>query len=249
MANRQNFGRAAAIAAALTLGATGAIAGGPAVSSPNLSVDGFGGIQSIGGGSQGMGGISATVTMPVGETMGFQVDGAMARIGAGDFYDVGGHLFWRDATHGMFGFYASHAHLSTGIGPFVSRSGIEAERYMGNLTLSGAVGHARRHIDSTVYGNAKYAYYWSPNFVTSGGFTWEGKGFWSSRAEYQFRSDGHTAMSVFYTSNWSASDTYQLYAGLKFSLSAEGEMNLLERDRQQAVGPYTSTDILGVSLP
>lgn len=75
-----------------------ALADGPAVSGINGKVEGFGGIVNtdFDQGNEGSGGGAASLSVPLGNFIGFQIDGL-----AGEFADqgvaaVGAHLFWRD---------------------------------------------------------------------------------------------------------------------------------------------------------
>ena len=234
----------ATLAVALLAGPTvdAAWAGDAAVSDVNFKVSGFGGQLNPGDGARGLGGIAASLTLPAGHSFGLQFDGAFAKVGGDDFYDAGAHLFWRDPGQGLFGLYAGYAHLNTLGGLTTRRIGVETERYSGKLTFEGAVGYENGDAANGVYGHAKLDYYWTPNLMTSSGFTYEGAGYYSSKAEYQIRSDDSASVSLFANSDWHANDNYQVLGGLKIAFGKS--MSLIDRHRKQDPANYLDPDLI-----
>ena len=247
MANRSQLSVTvcgAALAVALLAGPAveAARAGDAAVSDVNLKISGFGGQLNPGDGVRGLGGIAASLTLPAGHSFGLQFDGAFAKVGGDDFYDAGAHLFWRDPGAGLFGVYGGYAHLNALGGLSTRRIGVEAERYSGKLTFEGAVGYETGDAANGVYGHAKLDYYWTPNLMTSSGFTYEGAGYYSSKAEYQIRSDDAASVSLFANSDWHAIDNYMLLGGLKIAFGKN--MSLIDRHRKQDPANYLDPDLI-----
>ena len=124
-------------------------AGLPAVDGFNGKLEGFGGWGESKGfrsGSDFVGGGLGSLSLPVGHSFGFQLDG-MAATRQGDFVGgAAGHLFTRDPSSHLIGLYGS------GVGfddPSRTRSykiGAEAEAYLGRFTLSGVAGY--EHVDA-----------------------------------------------------------------------------------------------------
>ncbi len=82
------------------------------------------------------------------------------------------------------------------------------------------------------------------NFMTSGGLTYEGGSlFYSSRAEYQLRTDQELGLSFFASSDWHSSDSYQMMGGMRLTLGEP--MTLRDRQRHQDPATYLNADILG----
>ena len=219
-----------------------ALAADPAVSDTNVKISGFGGQLNPGDGTRALGGIAASLTLPVGHNFGLQFDGALAKVGGNDFYDAGAHLFWRDPGVGLFGVYAGYAQLNALGGLHTSRIGVEGERYFGKLTFEGAAGYENGDAANGVYGHAKLDYYWTPNLMTSSGFTYEGAGYYSSKAEYQIRSDDAASVSLFANSDWHANDNYMVLGGLKIAFGKN--MSLIDRHRKQDPANYLDPDLI-----
>jgi hypothetical protein len=212
------------------------------VSDVNVKISGFGGSLNAGTGGSGLGGIAGSLTLPFGHPFGLQLDGAYARVHGDDFYDAGAHLFWRDPGVGLFGIYGGYAHQSTLGGQQIKRLGIEGEKYFGNLTLRGALGHESGNVASNIYGNAKLDLYLSPNAMITGGYTYEDTGFASAGAEVQLGSTQTTGLSLFANGNLHDSSTYQVLGGLKITFGQN--MSLRDRQRRQDPATYTDVDLL-----
>jgi hypothetical protein len=73
---------------------------------------------------------------------GAQIDGVVGNSNGGAFNGVGGHIFWRDPSRGLLGAYGSYLHWNPGngaldIGGEIGKAGIEAQLYLGRLSLEG----------------------------------------------------------------------------------------------------------------
>jgi hypothetical protein len=82
---------------------------GPAVDGVNLKVGGFGGSFA----NQSIAGAQGSITAPLGQQFGFQLDGTRGNLSGNQFVDVGGHLFWRNPATGLLGVWASYTELMT----------------------------------------------------------------------------------------------------------------------------------------
>jgi hypothetical protein len=132
---------------------------GPAVSAPNGKLGAFGGV--IGDDDTAYGAFGA-FSVPLGHPFGLQVDGMVGSADDDLFYGVAGHLFWRDPSVGLLGFYASYAKWDSSttavleatpdgpiplgsvqetIGAEVGKVGLEGEAYLGRLSLEGMVAY------------------------------------------------------------------------------------------------------------
>jgi hypothetical protein len=89
----------------------------PAVDGINAKIDGYGG---GGNHSNGFYGSGASVSVPLAQQWGLQLDGdGGSEKGIGAYGGVG-HLFWRDPSIGLLGAYGSYSHTgmgSTGLAP------------------------------------------------------------------------------------------------------------------------------------
>jgi hypothetical protein len=108
----------------------------PAVDGVNGKVDGLGGTL----GHRSLYGSQGALSVPLGEQFGAQIDGAVGNWGRRTFANVAPHLFWRNPTQGLVGFYSSHTWWDGLGGIYVGRVAGEAEWYSGPLTLQGIAG-------------------------------------------------------------------------------------------------------------
>jgi hypothetical protein len=153
----RRFALGAIACAALLVGSQAASADGPAVADLNGKIDTGAGALDGFGYYFGNGSIS----LPLGQNIGFQADGEVASV-SGNFVDsFGAHLFWRDPDVGLLGGYASYTdfNLATNVG--VGRAAAEGEAYLGPWTLTALVGDqfGSTGIVSRVFANANVGYY------------------------------------------------------------------------------------------
>ena len=113
----------------------------PAVDGINAKIDGYGGGAN---GSNGFYGTSGSLSVPLGQQWGLQLDGDVGSDRGIGYYSGAGHLFWRDPSIGLLGAYASYSH-SNGInnvvlGEHAGQFAAEGEYYLNRWTLSGRLG-------------------------------------------------------------------------------------------------------------
>ncbi len=85
-------------------------------------------------------GTMGSVSIPLGQSFGFQLDGLAASRRSAFLGGAGAHLFWRDPNQGLVGLYGSAIRNNSFGGLTNYKLGVEAEAYMGRFTLSGVVG-------------------------------------------------------------------------------------------------------------
>jgi hypothetical protein len=124
----------------------------PAVDGLNAKISGFGGwgaverrdtfaIPGLNNNRQtGVFGVQGSVSIPLGQSFGFQIDGLAASRRNAFLGGAGAHLFWRDPSKGLFGLYGSAIRNNSFGGLTNYKAGIEAEAYFGRFTLSGVAG-------------------------------------------------------------------------------------------------------------
>jgi hypothetical protein len=144
---------------------------GPAVSAPNGKLGAFGGVIADDEAAYGAFGAFA---IPLGNSFGLQIDGMVGNADDDLFYGVAGHLFWRDPTVGLLGFYASYAEwdssqtVAADTGPSgaiqeitggeVGKVGLEGEAYLGRVTLEGMIAYQFGD-EEGVAGKGTFAFY------------------------------------------------------------------------------------------
>jgi hypothetical protein len=164
------------------------VASDPAVSAVNFKIDGFGGWMDATGGipernrDGGLGGSSASLTVPFGERYGLQLDGTGGSWGGNAFWSAGGHLFWRDPNYALLGVTGSLTRLDRGPWLFLGRgSGIDAgnfggegEYYMASTTLRGIAGWEGGDVPSRFFSKADLRWYPIMDLMLSVGYRFTG---------------------------------------------------------------------------
>ncbi|WP_139247763.1 porin family protein [Hyphomicrobium sp. CS1GBMeth3] len=225
--------------------ATLAEADGPAVSGVNGKLSPFGGGIGAETLDDGAGGIAGSLTLPVAHSFGLQLDGAYARLSDDDFANAGAHLFWRDPDVGLVGLYAGYAWLDESGGQEVGRVGLELQRFIHRITLDGALGYRFGDIDDDLYGRAKLDYYLTDDLMLFAGYSYEGLGFATVGAEYQFASRERVGTALFAEASLNDSSDYGVLGGLRVFLGED--MSLIGRHRRQDPPSYTMQDMLAVA--
>lgn len=216
---------------------------GPAVSSVNGKISGFGGGASIENDNGGIGGIAGTITLPLGYSFGLQIDGAYARVDDSNFGSTGAHIFWRDPDIGLLGFYGGVARLDKFGGHDLVRLGVEAQKFVGQLTLDGALGYrfGDSFLSDDLYGRGRIQYYLSDDFMLSAGYTYEGRSFGTFGTEYQMSTNENMGLSLFAEGHIRDQGNYTALAGLRVFFG--DNLSLKDRHRKQDPDSYTSLDL------
>ena len=100
-----------------------------------------------------------SLTGPLSDRFGYQIDGALAGGDLNAFGGVGLHVFWRDPNVALLGLYGDY--VSPPGGNDLWRIGVEGEAYLGRFSLEGFAGY--QHVTSAgrdyFTGDATVAYY------------------------------------------------------------------------------------------
>jgi hypothetical protein len=108
------------------------------------AVDGLNGKAEVFGGTlakkQLWGGLGS-VTVPLGGSYGFQVDGFVGKYDHRGMQAVAGHWFWRNPASGLVGLYGSFANWNSGFGQVhLGQVAFEGAWYWNRLTIEGVAG-------------------------------------------------------------------------------------------------------------
>ncbi|MES9906482.1 MAG: hypothetical protein ABW168_27850 [Sedimenticola sp.] len=145
--------------AVLALGLAGTVqAEGPAV-------DGFNGKLEVDGGTvggDGAGFIAGSVTAPLGERFGLQLDGAVGEVDNNDANGLAAHLFYRDPERYMVGLTATTVRYRS---QDVDRLGIEGELYRDQWTVGAALGEQSGDLGTDAYYGLDLKYYPNQDFA------------------------------------------------------------------------------------
>jgi len=227
----------------------------PAVSSINFKIDGFGGYSQTENVDGGIFGGSGSVTVPLGERFGAQLDGMAASLD-GDFVGgVGGHLFWRDPSTGLLGAYGSYV-TRDGSGIDAWRLGAEGELYLGQLSLEAIVGYegvdapaAISVDDSNLFAVADAAYYVTDDFRVAVGYRHVlGLHVGAAGFEYQLPYDFVSGMSIFAEGRIGEDDYAGVWGGLRFAFGGE-DKSLIRRHREDDPRNRLPDDLFDIAMP
>lgn len=213
----------------------------PAVSAVNGKLGVFGGSLS----GDGTFGATGSLAMPLGGAYGAQVDGLFGSVGGNSFYGVGGHLFWRDPSVGLFGGYASYVGWGDGLttigggddgsplydinGANVGKVGIEAEAYLGRLSLEAGAAY-QMGTNTGASGRATVAWYATDDLRLDVGYDYlQGPGgSFTAGAEWQIPTTG---TSLFADASYKSADSWSALGGIKMYFGGE-QKSLIRRHRE-----------------
>jgi hypothetical protein len=170
--------------------------------------------------------VGGSVSIPVGDDFGLQIDGLAGEIDPEDFYGVGVHAFRRNPTVGLLGLIASHAELAD---VDATRVGAEGEYYLDRFTVAAYGGFQSGDIDDSVFGALEGRYYFIEDAVLSAGVAlsddheWYGLG-----VEYQTPFEG-VSLSLSFAAG--ERDYDHAFFGLRFYFGGEHK-TLIRRHRE-----------------
>ncbi len=215
----------------------------PAVSGINVKISGFGGWEDYDFGPDGgLAGVDGSLSIPLGQLFGFQLDGMAASLD-GEFIGGGaGHLFWREPTVGLLGLYGSWVTRDfSGVDTW--RLGVEGEYYSGPISVEAIVGYEDADVppfvlldDEDVFAYADVAYYVTPDLRFSLGYRRLNElDMAALGGEWQLPTDFIGGTSLFAEGRLGEDDYASVWAGLRVYLSAE-DKTLIRRHREDDPG-------------
>ena len=220
---------AATVAGFLGAGVAGsAMADGSAVSGPNAKI-------SIGAGDtdgDATGLATGSVSFPVGDKFGAQIDGAFGGVGGDAAGGIGGHLFWRDPDKGLLGLTAAFAGRDSRGPNSGGRAGVEGELYLGQFTTGASAGYQFGEIDHGGVGSINLRWYGTDDFMLSGGgAVAAGDSIARFGAEYQPGVKALPGLSVFADAEFGEHDWDRVFVGLRFYFGGKTK-SLIRRHRE-----------------
>jgi hypothetical protein len=230
LATRVRKAASAVAVGALAAGATSAAyADGPdptaAVSTPNLTIIGEGQYDDVAHDDLMRGNFGLEGAIPLGHAFGFQADGG---VGSDNYWGGAGHLFWRDPSWGLIGAYGSDESLQS---ITMQRYAGQAEFYLDQVTLGGAVGEQQGDVLHGVFGKADIGFYVTPNFVLRAGFEGTPGGDFG-RAGFEFQPAAHSLSGLSLFADTAFGRGTEISFGIKFHFGEAGE-TLIYRDRHE----------------
>lgn len=128
------------------------VVGEPGLPTVLPAVSGLNGKLSFEGGAldeSGFGAVNGSISAPIGQRYGVQLDGSVGMLEDEFAGGVAGHLFWRDPAYAMLGVFGSYS-ATEYIDGDVSRLGVEGEYYWNQFTLRTVLGAEFIDIDAPI---------------------------------------------------------------------------------------------------
>jgi len=216
-------------------------ADGPAVSGINAKVEGFVGVVD----GEGSGGGAASLSIPLGNFIGFQIDGLVGEFDDQSVAAVGLHLFWRDPEVALLG--AIYSYTDVDFGDF-DRAGVEGEYYLKNLTFKAQLGWQGGHnIDDSAFGGGSLSYYFLENLVFQiGAQGGSGNFLGTVKAEWQPAFNMAPGLTAFANIGFGDDDYEHALFGLRYYFGST--KSLIKRHREDDP-ENTLGDGVGLVLP
>lgn len=193
-----------------------------AVDAPNFTMQA---LTSVAGGDTWTGG-GAKVSLPVGSLFGVQLEGG---VGQDDYYGVGGHLFWRDPDVGLLGVIGSYETLDH---VDMARVGLEAEKYLGNVTLAGKLGYQSGDVNDGWLASADVSYYVTPDLALRGGVEYDPEeSLAHAGVEWRPAFTQVPGLSLFADTQFDEDGFDRVMIGMKLHFGAKGA-TMIDRDRR-----------------
>lgn len=221
-----------AVAALFGFGANAANAKDPAVSQTNLKLTGTGGQVE----DEGAWFVNGILTAPLGNSWGFQLEGAAAGVDGHDTLGAAAHLFTRDPESYLLGLFAAYAQESE-FEIDATRIGAEAEIYLNQVSIMAAAGYQfSDDVEETAFGDIELRWYITDNFAVAGGGSFqEDTSIARLSAEWQ---PGFSALPglAFRVDGAVGDDDYDsIMGGITYYFGANA--SLKDRHRRQDPGP------------
>ncbi|GLK81460.1 hypothetical protein [Methylopila turkensis] len=230
----------------------------PAVDAINGKLEGFGGWADGRFGRDGFsGGALGSLTVPLGDRFGAQIDG-LAAVKDGDFVGGGaGHLFTRDPDRFLFGLYGSGVGFDDRVNSWNVKIGAEGELYFDRFTLSAVLGYERlgggsdrvgaRRIERASKGGsffdyADLSYYVTDDWKVSVGHRYTGRkhaAAFGTEARLPF---GAVPVSAFVEGRLGEDDYKAVWGGLKVYFGGE-DKPLIARHRESDPPNWLKDDL------
>ncbi|WP_306257915.1 hypothetical protein [Pararhizobium sp. IMCC21322] len=260
MSNRKFFLTTTALISGLGLSTASFAAdlyveGAPAIPTVLPAVSGVNGKISVEGGlfdEEGFGALSGSISLPLGQSFGVQIDGSVGTLDEEFFGSAGGHLFWRDPAYGLLGIYGSFTAID-GIDGEVSRIGVEGEYYWNQITLKGVVGAEFIDVDAPAnydetnfFAFSDLSYYAMDDLELSVGHRYTGeKHALALGVEYQLNQQVFSSGVSLFAEGRIGEDNYQgAWAGVRMYLG--DNKSLIRRHREDDPTDWAEDNLFGI---
>ena len=183
--------------------------------------------------------VQGAVSIPLGNPLGLQIDGAYAMVYGIRALHAAGHLFWRNPAMALFGAYASWDNWNA---LTRYRVAVEAEVYLNRISLEGMAGYEWGTNPGTWFGTADIAFYPVDNLRLDVGVQ---RNFFGNAitagAEFQLFGTGNLGVAAFFDGAFGTGGYQRLLGGIRLYFG-QGP-TLIDRHRQD--DPRVNVDEMG----
>ncbi|WP_306257913.1 hypothetical protein [Pararhizobium sp. IMCC21322] len=231
------------------------VTGEPVLPTVLPAVSGLNGKISLKGGAldeEGFGALQGSVSLPLGQRFGLQLDGSVGILDEEFTGGVGGHLFWRDPSYALLGIYGSYTTVEAVDGD-IARLGVEGEYYWNQFTVKSVIGAEFIDIDAPVNYNetnlfafSDLSYYATDNLELSVGHRYTGeKHALALGVEYQLNQQVFASGVSLFAEGRIGEDDYQgAWAGVRMYLG--DDKSLIRRHREDDPTEWEEDNLFGV---
>jgi hypothetical protein len=241
--------------AASALAADLYVTGEPTLPTVLPAVSGVNGKISLEGGAldeEGFAGFKGSLSLPVGEQFGLQLDGSVGVLDEEFAGGAGGHLFWRDPSMALLGVYGSYTAIEA-LDGHIARLGVEGEYYWNQITIKGVIGAEFIDIDAPIdydetnlFAFSDISYYANDNLELSVGHRYTGeKHALALGAEYQLDQQLFASGVSLFAEGRIGEDNYQgAWGGVRMYLG--DNKSLIRRHREDDPTDWEEDNLLGI---
>jgi hypothetical protein len=183
--------------------------------------------------------IQGAVSIPLGNPLGLQIDGAYAQILGTRALHAAAHLFWRNPAMALFGAYASWDNWG-GITRY--RIAAEGELYLNRITFEALAGYEWGTNPGTWFGTADIAFYPMDNLRLDVGVQRNGFGnAFTAGIEAQLFNTGNMGVAAYFDGAFGTAGYQRLLGGIRLYFGQAD--TLIDRHRQD--DPRINVDEMG----
>jgi hypothetical protein len=212
----------------------------PAVDRFNFTLSGLAGSQ--GGWSNDM--VLGTFAIPMFHSFGLQFDMGVGKYDSAYQSEAGAfHVFWRNPSRGMVGFYGDWAYVNP---EHAGRVGFEGAYYFDRVTVDVLVGvHFGQHVYTRGFDEIDVAYYFTDNLKGSIGHRNTTRGD-VANIGFEYVPARAPNWSIFGEAEFGEDDNHSAFAGLRYEFGPPPP-SLLAGDRQAQVPTRIPRNIVDVT--
>jgi hypothetical protein len=227
----------------------------PAVDGVNGKLDAFGGGYNRGA----IGGMGGSLSLPLGQSFGTQIDGLGADLGGSAYGSIADHLFWRNPSAGLIGLYGNYAHYDGASGVNIVQGAAEGEAYINNFTIRALAGveggnsgtfnfgTQKFNVQTRFFDKVNFEYYATENTRFYVGHRYQGGiNAAAAGAEQMFHTGGGMAVSAYVEGRLGEDNYKAIWGGIRVYFGG-ADKSLIRRSREDDPGNWEPDSLFSLS--